>query len=192
MCKDIIFVFSSKTLDGYPVIGAGICEQCYKLEVLNVFSRIDSLSLDINTDDPYDVDLKLHENIAKISPDYVKGLALSTYVPNAKGPTGGIIGNPFAVGKTADNNIYDAGNGYCVAALPGGPGLMIKGEKDIAKNIFSEIAVGENRIISATKIEKIFNKNNIDMAIVIKDGTGSPENGIIMTYCFGETEYISL
>lgn len=192
MCKDIIFVFSSKTLDGYPVIGAGICEEGYKLEVLSVFSRIDTLSLDINTDDPYDVDLKLHEKIAKISPDYVKGLALSTYVPNAKGPTGGIIGNPFDVGKTADNNIYDVGNGYCVAALPGGPGLMIKGEKAIAKNIFSEIAVGENKIISASKIEQIFIKNNIDIAIIIKDGTGSQENGIIMTYCFGETEYISL
>jgi hypothetical protein len=192
MHKDIIFTFSSNTLEGYPIIGAGICDEMYKTEALNVFSRINTLPLDIKTDDPYEVDCKLQERIAVISPHYVKCLALSINVPHIKVPTGGIIGNPFNIGRTADNNIDDIGNGYCVAALPGGPGLMIRGNTAAAKNIFSEIVLGENKIIPISKIEQIIRKNKIDIAIIIKDGTGSSENGMIMTYCFGETEYISI
>jgi hypothetical protein len=52
--------------------------------------------------------------------------------------------------------------------------------------------MGENKLISVDKIKKILKDCKIDIAVIIKDGTGIAENGMIMAYCFGETEYLSI
>jgi len=193
MCEDVVFAFSSNTLEGYPIIGACICDIMYKEKVLNIFSKIDEIYLDIDEiGNAYKIDYLLKEKIAKISPDYIIGLALSINVPNAAGPTGGIIGNPFFRGKTADGAVDNIGNGYCVAALPGGPGLLIKSDESTSKNIFANIVIGENKLISCNKIVREFENNNINIAIVVKDGTGKTEDGMILTYYYGKIEHIRI
>jgi hypothetical protein len=191
MHKDIIFKFSSNTFEGYPVIGAGICDIAKREEVLNAFSRIDKIALGVDSESkPFSIDQALKEKIAAISPDYISGLALSIKVPGASGPTGGIIGNPVLKGTSADGTIECIGSGYCVASLPGGPGLMIKGRESIAKNIFTNIVLGENKLIAYYRITEEFERNNIDIAIIIKDGTGAEANGMIMTYYYGTAEFL--
>lgn len=183
MCRKIIFDFSTHTLEGYPIIGAGICDIIHRKQALDIFSNINKISLGIkDLNDPFEIDYLLKERIAKTSPPYVFGLALSIEIPNAMGPTGGIIGNPFFQGETANGLSQDIGNGFSIVALPGGPGLLIQGDKGIAKNIFTNIVIGENKLISTKQIIEEFIKNGIDLAIIVTDGTGTKEPGTILSY----------
>lgn len=183
MCRKVIFSFSTHTLEGYPIIGAGICDIIHRKEALNIFSDINKISLGIKgLNDPFNIDYLLREKIAKISPPYVFGLALSIEIPGAIGPTGGIIGNPFFQGETANGLSQDIGNGFSVVALPGGPGLLIQGDKGKAKNIFTNIVIGESRLVSTKHIKQEFVNNGIELALIVTDGTGTKKPGTILSY----------
>lgn len=193
MCKNIIFLFNSKTLEGYKIIGAGICDIKYKEDVLKEFEKIKKTSLDIkDLNNSYEIDYLLDKKIKAIAPKYVIGLGLSIYIPNAKGPTGAIIGNPHNMGESANGRAEEIGEGFSLIALAGGPGLLIKGSKEVAKNIFINIVLGENRLVPFKNIIKELVLNKIDIAIVITDGTGIKQNGKIWTYYFGKIKLIEM
>lgn len=193
MCRNIIFSFTSKTLEGYSIIGAGICDKIYRKEVLKEFEKIKKISLDIqDLNNSYEIDYLLDKKIQAIAPNYVIGLALSIHIPNAKGPTGAIIGSPHNKGESADGRVEEIGQGFSLIALAGGPGLLIKGSKEVAKNIFINIVLGENRLISFKLIAKELVTNKIDIAIIVTDGTGSKQNGKIWTYYFGDIELLEI
>ncbi|MGN9165453.1 hypothetical protein ACTNDY_09295 [Tissierellaceae bacterium HCP3S3_D8] len=193
MCRKVIFHFSTHTFEGHPIIGAGICDIIHGKQVLDISSSIDNISLRVrDLNNSYEIDYLLKEKIAKIFPTYVLGLALSIEVPDAIGPTGGIIGNPFFEGKTANGLSQDIGNGFSVIALPGGPGLLIQGDTGIAKNIFTNIVIGENRLISTEKIVREFKNNEINLAIIVTDGTGIRESGTILSYDNGKIEKLKI
>lgn len=183
MCKNIIFTFFSKTLDGYPIIGAGVCDIIYKDSAIESFSKINEISLNVNDlDNPYQIDYLLNEKIASLAPDFVYGLALSIKVENAIGPTGGIIGNPRDIGCTAAGTSSFIGNDLSVIALPGGPGMLIQGEVATLKSIFTNIALGQNRLVSMKRLIDELKRNKINLALIVTDGTGKNEQGMILTY----------
>lgn len=183
MHKNIIFTFSGKTLDGYPMIGAGICDILYKDGAIKSFSKIHEISLDIqDLNNPYEIDDLLNTKIASLAPDYVYGLALSIHVEDAMGPTGGIIGNPGDIGGTAAGTSSSIGNGLSVVALPGGPGMLIEGDSATLKSIFTNIALGQNRLVSMKRIMDELKRHKIELALIVTDGTGKGETGMILVY----------
>ena len=193
MCKNIIFTFSSKTMEGYPIIGAGICDIIYKEYAIQSFSHIGKINLGVkDLDDPYEIDYLLNSKIGSLAPEYVHGLALSINVFNAKGPTGGIIGKPNNLGDTADGLCNSIGNGFSVMALPGGPGMLIEGGTDILKSIFTNIVLGQNRLLSRKKIMAELKNNKINLALILTDGTGKGENGMILTYHHDRMEKLEI
>ncbi|MDR7869686.1 MAG: hypothetical protein RIN55_02415 [Tissierellaceae bacterium] len=193
MCKNIIFTFSERTLEGYPVIGAGICDMIYVEEAKKSFSKINQINLDVkNLEDPWEIDCLLNRKIASLAPDFIHGLALSIKVEGATGPTGGIIGNPRGFGDTANGQVSSIGNDLSVIALPGGPGMLIKGSKSILKSIFTNVVMGQNRVVSMKRISEELKANQIDLALVVKDGTGKRERGMILTYYHDRMEKLEI
>lgn len=183
MCKNIVFTFSSKTLDGHPIIGAGICDIIYKDSVLKAFSKIHEISLDVeDLNNPYEIDYLLNTRIASLAPPYVQGLALSVCVDGALGPTGGIIGNPSHTGDTATGASSSLGNGLSAIALAGGPGMLIEGDAATVKSIFTNIALGQNRLVSMKRILDELERHEIHRAILVTDGTGKGQKGMILIY----------
>lgn len=183
MCKNIVFTFSEKTLDGHPIIGAGICDILDKEDAIQSFSRINEISLDVtNLDNPYQIDCLLNTKIASLAPDYVHGLALSIRVEGALGPTGGIIGNPKEFGDTATGTSSLVGHNLSAIALPGGPGILIEGEPATLKSIFTNIVLGQNRLVSMKRVEDELRRHKIELALIVTDGTGKDETGMILVY----------
>lgn len=193
MCKNIIFTFSSKTFEGYPVIGAGICDMIYKEHSIQSFSQINKINLGVkDLDNPYEIDDLLNSKIGSLAPEYVHGLALSIHVFNAQGPTGGIIGNPNNLGDTADGLCNSIGHGFSIIALPGGPGMLIEGSRDVLKSIFTNIVLGQNRLVSMKRIMAELKNNKINLALIVTDGTGKGENGMILTYYHDRMEKLEI
>ncbi len=193
MCEDIIFTLSSKTMEGYPVIGAGVCDVIYKERVNKSFSKINEINLNLkDPDNLYETDYLLNGKIGSLAPDYVHGLVLSIDAFNIQGPTGGIIGNPNNTGITADGLCNSIGNGFSIIALPGGPGMLIEGTPNLLKSIFTNIVLGQNRLVSERRIMLELRNNNINLALIVTDGTGECENGMILTYCQNRMEKLEI
>lgn len=193
MRKNIIFTFSENTLEGYSIIGAGLCDIIYKESAIKFFSKIKKIKLNINDlGNPREIDNLLNKKIAYLSPDYIQGLALSIKVDGASGPTGGIIGNPSEVGETATGRVGSIGNGLSTIALAGGPGMLIEGETATLKSIFTNIVLGQNRLVSMKRIREELKKHKVNLAIIVTDGSGQGERGMILTYYHDRMEKLEI
>jgi len=180
------------TKDGYPMAIAGICP----------FPFTESMGCEIRdlirnysfspTDDEFMIDYFMAQYFSKLAPQYVLAWGITIKVPEALGPTGGIIGNPHREAKSADGNSEYIGNGLSVAAYPGGPGIVIEGEPQVAKNILFVSNPTESGKAPLFAMAKKAMEFNVHTAIMITDGTGLDAQGCALTLDGNEIKCVTL
>jgi len=129
MSKLSTFLVKDYTKDGYAMAIAGICSFIFSDKACNeVRSLIKDYTFPL-TNDVFEIDYCMACHFSKVAPDYILGWGITIDVPSAPGPTGGVIGNPQMAIESADSQYEDIGNGLSLAAHPGGPGIIIQGNR---------------------------------------------------------------
>lgn len=168
--------FQKKTLEGYKIIGAGTTQKFKLPKVNKIINEIESISLDIeNLEDPVEIDSKLNHKIASLFSKISLTLGLSLEVPDACGPTGGIL-RIFEKEK----------NDFSLAGYNGGPGVILKSDSKTSQKFLFNIAIKRNKVLPMREIEKNLLKYNVKTGIIVTDGTGSSEKGLILIYDEGK------
>lgn len=186
------FMFSEHTMNGYPVIGAGICPSAYKNTIASeIKEKITKLDMKV-IDDPFYIDYTLAAYVKKVSPDYLYAVGLSIYIPGVEGPTGGIIGNPFQCISSASGISEYADNGLSVAAYPGGPGIIINGTPELAESIIRNVNPGEGGVKILSELAEITMKSSVNIAIMVTDGTGSVNPGTVAAIDNGIIKFMTI
>ncbi|TDT61900.1 hypothetical protein [Fonticella tunisiensis] len=186
------FIFKEYTVDGYPVLVAGICPLIFKqFAEAEIKEKIKSFKIDA-VDNPYYIDYMLASYISEISPKCLYALGISINIPGISGPTGGIIGNPLAVISSAEGLSEYIDNGLSMAAYPGGPGIVINGKPHVAKEILRTVKPGDGEINTLLNMAEIAVKYDIKIAIIISDGTGTSYPGAAVTIENRKINYFSI
>ena len=120
----------------------------------------------------------MNRKIAKLSPNWVKAIGISIFVKSVEDTCGGILGNPHS----SSTNSEDLGNGYSVVAMPGGPGLILKGTLVECKSIFIFSTIGPNKLISKKRLKNELIRRQVETAIFVKDGSGKNGDPSILIY----------
>ncbi|AEE90351.1 conserved protein of unknown function [Tepidanaerobacter acetatoxydans Re1] len=186
------FLVKDLTKDGYAMAIAGICP----------FSFTDSMEDEISglirnysfkpIDDVFMTDYFMAQYFSRFAPEYVLAWGITMHVPQMSGPTGGIIGNPHIEANSANSTGEYIGSGLSVAAHPGGPGIVIAGDPQTAREILSLSEPSDGGKTPLLAMAKRSIDFNIPAAIMITDGTGFNAVGCALTIEGSEIKYISL
>lgn len=188
-----IFTFKGTTKQGYQIVGAGICSEENSDDIGEAFENINGIDMKINdTNNPYLIDKVLFESIMSISPENVLAIGASFHVPEVTERTGGILGNPSLEMDSADGLGENIGNGLSVAAYPGGPGIIIEGDCHLAKEIISMVNPEQRGNLVVKILIDAFQEKNVELAIIVIDGSGSVEAGCVAIYKKGEITYLNI
>ncbi|TYP55457.1 hypothetical protein [Thermosediminibacter litoriperuensis] len=167
------FIFKSRTLEGFPVIVAGICPQSFEPMAKKTMNDIIKGFQAEGVKDGFELDYKLAQYVCSKTPEYILALGVSIFVPGVKEPAGGIIGNPRKSISSACGLIESIGNNLSLVAYPGGPGVVIESPPGKAANILNIAkAKGRNDIETVIQIAIKILTHSIANAIIISDGSG--------------------
>jgi hypothetical protein len=119
--------------------------------------------------DPYAIDYSLAQTVQGL-PVNIRALGISISIPEAAGPSGGIIGNPHLAPRSAEGISENIGSGLSLAALPGGPGLIITGTARQAAKALSGIKPGSGGKQIIKEIHNRITGLDIPLAIAVTDG----------------------
>lgn len=186
------FMFSEHTVNNYSVIGAGLCLSTYKHAIASeIKEKIRELDMKA-AEDPFYVDYILASYIKKISPRHLFAVGLSICIPGVKGPTGGVIGNPFQSISSASGISEYIDNGLSTAAYPGGPGIIIKGTPELAETIIKTVNPGDGGIKTLSKMVETTMKFSVSIGIIVTDGTGTINPGVAATIDNGVAKFMTI
>lgn len=167
------FIFKSRTLQGFPVIVAGICPQNFQPMASSAMKKIIVGFHAESITNGFELDYKLAQYVCSKTPEYIFALGVSIFVPGIKEPSGGIIGNPRESILSACGSIESIGNNLSLLAYPGGPGVVIESPPEKAADILNIAnAKGKSDIETTFQIAKIILSQSIANAIIISDGSG--------------------
>lgn len=187
-----IFTFKGISKQGYSIAGAGICNMEDIGLAAAAFENIDGADMEIrDINNPYLIDKVLFERISDICPKNVFAIGATVNIPEASERTGGILGNPFYEPDSADGLGENIGNGLSVAALPGGPGIIIEGDCRMAEEIVLIGKSGKRGNMTIKKLLCALKERNVELAIIVTDGSGSHDGGQVAVYEKGETLYLN-
>ncbi|WP_422443622.1 hypothetical protein [Thermoanaerobacterium sp. DL9XJH110] len=165
------FIFKSETLDGYPVIVAGICPFYFITEAKEELNNaIKNFRLD-RVNDGLELDYSLAQYICPKAPEHILALGVTISVPGIKGPAGGIIGNPRKIISSADGFSEYIGNNLSLAAYPGGPGVVIEGNPEEAARILDLAQAGTGDIKTLLQMAMKIIDLSIPNGIIVSDGS---------------------
>lgn len=179
-------------MDGYTVIGAGICPLVSKDFIVDSIKGKLRLFKFHVIDNPFYIDYMLASCVRSMDISNIYGLGLSLCVPGISGPTGGIIGNPNCSISSAQGISEDMGNGLSVAAYPGGPGIIIEGSSEKAETILCSVMQGDGGLNCLNKLLNICIRNSIKIAIMVTDGSGAVEPGCAGSLEKGCAKYLTI
>jgi len=178
-----VFTYKGVAKQGYPIIGAGICNNNRVAAVSMNFKSINGIDMKINDlKNPYLIDKVLYEGIKGTCSQDVMAIGASIYVPKVLKRTGGIIGNPLLEVDSASGFGENIGNGLSVAAHQGGPGIIIKGDCHLAEKIIMTVKPEKNWNLTKDILINELKKNAVDIAIIVWDGSGWEAAGCVLAY----------
>ena len=185
--KDLAaFTFSGDGRGGFGFAGAVICPAEKETELAQLAAGFAEYHASSDAD-PYDIDHRFAEFATRVCPDWICALGMSFRVPGAMGPAGGIIGSPRQVISSAAGTAEDLGNGLSVAALPGGPGVVIQGTPAQAARVSAAFSSAENGSTFAAKLTPRLRAERIELAIAVCDGSGPGMQGCALALNGAET-----
>lgn len=167
------FIFKSVTLDGFPVIVAGICPQSFEPMASKTMRNIVKSFHADGIKNGFELDYNLAQYVCARTPEYIFALGVSIFVPGVKEPSGGIIGNPRMSISSACGLIESIGNNLSLVAYPGGPGVVIESSPKKAIDALNIARARRgNDIETVFQIVKKILSHHVDNAIIITDGSG--------------------
>lgn len=189
-----VFAIKSLTADGYPVAAACICEKDRGRESIGQMSRISEFRC-AAINDPMYIDYRLADYIKTIAPSHIYCIGASIVIPGMSDPTGGIIGSPHKDINSANGDIEQIAEDLVLVSRPGGPGFIIQGDEQTARNIYYDLQRNcymKSDYDRALSILNSMIKNNINAGIIVTDGSGPVKEGCVIAYESGRSNIIKI
>ena len=175
------FIFSRRTCEGLVLHGAGIVVAGMDDRAVHALIRAFTRIRFGTTTDPFEVDWRLAAHAARLAPESVVAIGLSVGVPGVTQAAGGVIGAPRAGLASADGDSAGIGHGLSVAALPGGPGIVVLGSPDDAARILGHARDNVPRRAALPELVRAVRDAGIPLAIAVVDGSGMGGPGGVAT-----------
>ena len=139
------YAIQTGTAEGkYPFAAAVLCPPEELPKVCTELKRLNELLDTSEFKDLYMLDTALAKTMKIICPQSVSAAAI-TLQAWEKGPvSGGIIGAPHQIYRSANGELEQLKDHLWCMAFPGGPGLVLAGPKSLALRMMQEITISRN------------------------------------------------
>jgi len=192
MTKICSFLLKGYTKQQYPYAGAIICPRDAVAGIGKIITHHMSnfeIAGGINC---FELDYRLAYHVKEVCSGDLYAIGVTIRVPDIPGPTGGIIGDPLQEISSAGGASEEIGHGLAAAAFPGGPGLVVRGNRETAQSLIKNVNNGDQGLRPLMILQKKAVESNVSLGIMLTDGTGVSSPGAVLCINGKSVEYYQL
>lgn len=175
------FLYSSLTKDGCKIAVGGLCPNNMGTKCVESYKALETIEIGRDKSGFF-IDFMLSKYIKEFSVPQVEGVCASIKI-NDNGPCcGGIAGNPFEDGESADGALGKIKDNTYSVAVPGRMGIVFESDFNTAKGIHKYfLGLNHMSIQDAIDCAVLFMEQKGVTFVLASDGCGECSYGVVYT-----------
>ena len=188
------FALQLQTSQGYPLAAGGICRAPTAAMWEEKLASLAHLYLPQT--DIYQIDYGLAKALERLGSESLVAVGATLWAKDRIFPagvrTGGVIGRPGSSIASAAADCEELPDGFAEYALPGGPGLVAQGPKDVVEQALEQILAEASHGLGEAALLRILRAKGLETGLLVFDGTGQGAPGCLLAFAAGQSRWVSL